>query len=148
MRSNKPTPMTDAERQRKHRLKRQRELQALRAVVPATPQERESVAQVQRLAAQLDKATRTAAALQARINAMQAGEGNSQSELQALRESVRSLIPKLTQPPNTWRASTWRAAARRNGLHPRSRHSLRPRRLRPFPHECFFNPSQQGANHD
>ncbi|WP_162996041.1 hypothetical protein [Acidovorax sp. 1608163] len=49
--------MTDAERQRKHRLKRQRELQALRAVVPATPQERESVAQVQRLAVQLDKAT-------------------------------------------------------------------------------------------
>lgn len=96
MRSNKPTPMTDAERQRKHRQKRQRELQALRAVVPATPQERESVAQVQRLAAQLDKATRTAAALQARIDAMQAGEGNSQSELQALRESVRSLIPKLT----------------------------------------------------
>lgn len=96
MRSNKPTPMTDAERQRKHRLKRQRELQALRAVVPATPQERESVAQVQRLAAQLDKATRTAAALQARLDAMQAAEGNSQSELQALRESVRSLIPKLT----------------------------------------------------
>ncbi|BEP93275.1 hypothetical protein GmRootA79_16590 [Acidovorax sp. A79] len=88
--------MTDAERQRKHRLKRQRELQALRAVVPATPQERESVAQVQRLAAQLDMATRTAAALQARIDAMQAGQGNSESELQALREAMRSLIPKLT----------------------------------------------------
>ena len=96
MRSNKPTPMTDAERQRKHRQKRQRELQALRAVVPATPQERESAAQVQRLAAQLDKATRTTAALQARIDAMQAGQGNSESELQALRESVRSLMPKLT----------------------------------------------------
>lgn len=96
MRSDKPIPMTDAERQRKHRLKRQRELQALQAVVPATPQERESVAQVQRLAAQLDKATRTAAALQARIDAMQAGQGNSQSELQALREAVRALIPKLT----------------------------------------------------
>ncbi len=92
MGTSKPTPMTDAERQRKHRQKRQRELQALRAVVPATPQERESVAQVQRLAAQLDKATRTAAALQARIDAMQAGQG----ELQQLREALRSLIPKLT----------------------------------------------------
>ncbi|WP_462391194.1 hypothetical protein [Acidovorax sp. Q11] len=96
MRSGKPTPMTDAERQRKHRLKRQRELHALRAVVPATPQERESLAQVQRLAAQLDKATRTAVALQARIDAMQAGQGNSESELQAMREAVRALIPKLT----------------------------------------------------
>lgn len=92
MQSDKPISMTDAERQRKHRQKRQRELQALRAVVPATSQERESVAQVQRLAAQLDKATRTAAALQARLDAMQAGEG----DLQALREAVRSLIPKLT----------------------------------------------------
>ena len=37
MRSNKPTPMTDAERQRKHRLKRQRELQEaiLRQTNPA-----------------------------------------------------------------------------------------------------------------
>ena len=96
MGTSKPTPMTDAERQRKHRQKRQRELQALRAVVPATPQERESAAQVQRLAAQLDKATRTAAALHARLDAMQAGQGNSQSELHALREAVRSLIPKLT----------------------------------------------------
>lgn len=96
MHTDKPTAMTDAERQRKHRQKRQRELQALRAVVPATPQERESVAQVQRLAAQLDKAMRTAAALQARIDAMQAGQGNAQSDLQALREAVRALIPKLT----------------------------------------------------
>lgn len=92
MHTDKPTPMTDAERQRKHRHKRQRELQALRAVVPATPQERGSVAQVQRLAAQLDKATRTAAALQGRVQALEAGQG----ELQALREAVRSLIPKLT----------------------------------------------------
>lgn len=92
MGTSKPTPMTDAERQRKHRHKRQRELQALRAVVPATPQERESAAQVQRLAAQVDKATRTAATLQARLDAMQAGEG----DLQALREAVRALIPKLT----------------------------------------------------
>lgn len=96
MATSKPTPMTDAERQRRHRAKRQRELQALRAVVPATQQERESAAQVQRLTAQLDKATRAAAALQARIDAMQAGQGNSESELQALRESVRSLVPKLT----------------------------------------------------
>ncbi len=92
MGTSKPTPMTDAERQRKHRLKRQRELQALRALVPATPQERESVAQVQRLAVQLDKAMRTAAALQARIDAMQSEQG----DLQALREAVRALIPKLT----------------------------------------------------
>lgn len=92
MGTSKPTPMTDAERQRKHRHKRQRDLEALRAVVPATPQERESAAQVQRLAIQLDKATRTSAALQARLDAMQAGEG----ELQALREAVRALIPKLT----------------------------------------------------
>lgn len=92
MATSKPTPMTDAERQRRHRAKRQRELQALRAVVPATPQERESVAQVQRLAAQLDKATRTAAALQARVQALEAGQG----ELQALREALRTLIPKLT----------------------------------------------------
>jgi len=96
MHTDKPTAMTDAERQRKHRLKRQRELQALRAVVPATSQERESLAQVQRLAVQLDKATRNAAALQARIDAMQAGQGNSEGELQALREAVRALIPKLT----------------------------------------------------
>ncbi|KRA09791.1 hypothetical protein ASD75_10105 [Acidovorax sp. Root568] len=92
MHTDKPTPMTDAERQRKHRLKRQRELQALRAVVPATAQERESVAQVQRLAVQLDKATRTAAALQARVQALEVGQG----DLQALREAVRSLMPKLT----------------------------------------------------
>lgn len=92
MGTSKPTPMTDAERQRKHREKRQRELQTLRALVPATPQERESAAQVQRLAAQLDKATRTAAALQARLDAMQAEEG----DLQALREAVRALIPKLS----------------------------------------------------
>lgn len=92
MGTSKPTPMTDAERQRKHREKRQRELQALRAVVPATPQERESAAQVQRLASQLEKATRTAAALQARLDAMQTGEG----DLQALRDAVRALLPKLT----------------------------------------------------
>ncbi len=92
MRSDKPNPMTDAERQRKHRHKRQRELLALRALVPATQQERESVAQVQRLAAQLDKATRTAATLQARIDASQTVE----RELQALREAVRALIPKLS----------------------------------------------------
>jgi hypothetical protein len=84
--------MTGAERQRKHREKRRRELQALRTVVPATSQERESAAQVQRLAAQLDKATRTAAALQARLDAMQAEEG----ELRQLREAVRALVPKLT----------------------------------------------------
>lgn len=89
---NKANPMTGAERQRRHRDKRREELQALRAVVPATQQERESVAQVQRLAAQLDKATRTATALQARIEAMRAGE----VELQALREAVRTLIPKLS----------------------------------------------------
>lgn len=88
----KPRPMTGAARQRKHRQKRQRELQALRAVVPATQQERESVAQVQRLAAQLDKATRTAATLQARIDALQTVE----RELQSLREAVRALIPKLS----------------------------------------------------
>lgn len=92
MGTSKPTPMTDAQRQRKHRHKRQRELEALRALVPATAQERESVAQVQRLAAQLDKATRTAATLQARLDAVQAGEG----DLQALREAVRGLIPKLS----------------------------------------------------
>ena len=92
MHTDKPTPMTDAQRQRKHREKRHRELLALRAVVPATPQERESVAQVQRLAAQLDKATRTAAALQVRVQALEAGQG----ELLALREAVRALIPKLT----------------------------------------------------
>jgi hypothetical protein len=84
--------MTGAERQRKHREKRRRELQVLRTVVPATSQERESAAQVQRLAAQLDKATRTAAALQARLDAMQAEEG----ELRQLREAVRALVPKLT----------------------------------------------------
>lgn len=92
MATSKPKPMTDAERQRKHRLKRQRELQALRAVVPATPQERESVAQAQRLAVQLDKATRTAAALHGRVQALEAGQG----ELQQLREALRALIPKLT----------------------------------------------------
>lgn len=84
--------MTGAERQRRHRDKRRAELQALRAVVPATPQERESTAQAQRLAAQLDKATRTAATLQARIDALEAGQG----ELQQLREAVRALIPKLS----------------------------------------------------
>jgi len=89
---SKATPMTGAERQRRHRDKRRAELQALRAVVPATAQEREGAAQVQRLAAQLDKATRTAAALQARIEAMQAGEG----ELQQLREAVRTLLPQLS----------------------------------------------------
>jgi hypothetical protein len=47
---------------------------------------------VQRLAAQLDKAMRTSAALQARVQALEAGEG----ELQALREAVRAFIPKLT----------------------------------------------------
>lgn len=47
---------------------------------------------MQRLAAQLDKATRTAAALQARIDAMQSEQG----ELQQLREAVRALLPKLT----------------------------------------------------
>lgn len=93
MRSSKTTPMTGAERQRRHRNKRRAELQALRAVVPATPQERESAAHAQRLAAQLDKATRTAATLQARLEALQAGEG----DLQQLREAVRTLIPKL--PP-------------------------------------------------
>lgn len=92
MHTEKTTPMTDAQRQRKHREKRQRELQALREIVPATPQERESATQVQRLAIQLDKATRTAATLQARLDAMQAGEG----DLQALRSAVRALIPKLT----------------------------------------------------
>ena len=86
MTTTKPRPMTGAARQRKHRQKRQRELQALRAGVPATQQERESVAQVQRLAAQLDKATRTAATLQARIDALQTVE----RELQALREAVRA----------------------------------------------------------
>ena len=92
MNIGKPTPMTGAERQRKHREKRRRELQALHTVVPVTPQERESVAQVQRLAAQLDKATRATAALQGRLDAMQAGSG----ELHALREAVRTLVPKLT----------------------------------------------------
>lgn len=97
MHSNKPTSMTDAERQRKHRQKRQRELQALRAVVPATREERESAAQVQRMAAQLDKATRAAAEHKARADALQAGQGGMQSDLQALREAVRTLLPKL--PP-------------------------------------------------
>jgi len=97
MATSKPTPMTDAERQRRHRQKRQRELQALRSVVPATPQERESAAQVQRLAAQLDKATRAAAEHKARADALQAGQGGMQSDLQALREAVRTLLPKL--PP-------------------------------------------------
>lgn len=92
MRSDKPTPMTDAQRQRKHREKRRRELEALRAVVPSSQNERDLQAQVQRLASQLDKATRTAATQQTRIDAMQAGEG----DLQALRDAVRTLLPKLT----------------------------------------------------
>lgn len=96
MHRNKPTPMTDAERQRKHREKRRRELEALRAVVPSTQNEPVLQAQVHRLAAQLDKATRTAATEQARADALQAGQGSLQGDLNALREAVRTLLSKLS----------------------------------------------------
>ena len=84
--------MTNAQRQAKHRAKRQRELEALRAVVPSSQNERDLAGQVQRLAMQLEKAHKDAAAQQARIDAMEAEQGG----LQALRDAWHSLIPKLT----------------------------------------------------
>jgi len=92
MHASTPAPLTNAQRQRRHRDKRRRELEALRAAAFAAPQERERAAQAQCLAAQLGQATRSAAALQARLDALQACEG----ELQALREAVRALVPKLS----------------------------------------------------
>lgn len=84
--------MTNAQRQAKHRAKRQRELEALRAVVPSSQNERDLAGQVQRLAMQLDKANKAAAAQQARIDVMEAEQG----AVQALRDAWRSLLPKLT----------------------------------------------------
>lgn len=92
MHTDKTTPMTDAQRQRKHREKRRRELEALRAVVPSSENERDLQAQVQRLASQLDKATRAAATLQARIGALEVEQG----DLQRLREALSTLLPMLT----------------------------------------------------
>lgn len=84
--------MTNAERQAKHRAKRQRELEALRSVVPSSQNERDLVSQVQRLTMQLDQANKAAAAQRARIDAMEAEQG----ALQYMREAWQSLIPKLT----------------------------------------------------
>lgn len=92
MRSDKTAPMTNAQRQRKHRDKRRRELAALRAVVPSSQNERELAAQVRRLVAQIDKATHTAAAQQARIAALEAEQGDAQT----VRAALGTLLPKLT----------------------------------------------------
>lgn len=84
--------MTNAQRQAKHRAKRQRELQALRAVVPSSQNERDLAGQVQRMAMQLEKAQKAAAAQQVRIDAMEAEQG----AVQAMRDAWQSLIPKLS----------------------------------------------------
>lgn len=86
---------TNAQRQRKHRDKRRTELQALRAlrvVVPAAHDDGAAAAQVQRLTAQLEKASRAAAAQQLRIEVLEAEHGAAL----ALRETVRALLPKLS----------------------------------------------------
>ncbi len=84
--------MSNAERQAKHRVKRQAELHALRAVVPSSQNERDLAVQVQRQAMQLARANKTAAELQARIDALQTEQG----AVQAIREAWHSLLPKLT----------------------------------------------------
>lgn len=92
MQNDKPTPMTNAQRQHKHRAKRRRELEALRAVVPSTHDEGDLLQQVQRLTRQFEKAAQIAAMRLERITALE----TDQSAAQALRMAVRTLLVKLS----------------------------------------------------
>lgn len=85
-------PLTGAQRQRRHREKRRRELAALRAVTPSTQSEKDLLQQVQRLTAQLEKATRDAAALRTRVEVLEAEQGTAQ----ALRDALPAMLDKLT----------------------------------------------------
>lgn len=88
----RPAPLTGAQRQRRFREKLRQELAALRAVKPSTHNERELLYRVHSLTAQLEKAARDAAALQQRIQALEAAKG----EAQALRDAVQGALLKLT----------------------------------------------------
>ena len=92
MHHDRPTPMTNAQRQQKHRAKRQRELEALRAVVPSSHDERELARQVQRLTTQLAQAHKAAAQQQERLHALQ----HEQIAAQAMREAWHTLLVKLS----------------------------------------------------
>lgn len=85
-------PLTGAQRQRRHREKRRQELAALRAVTPSSHSEKDLLQQVQRLTTQLEKATRDAAALRARIDVLEAEQGTAQ----ALRDALPAMLDKLT----------------------------------------------------
>lgn len=96
----KGTAMTNAQRQRKHRDKRRRELQALRAAVASSPaastQEHGLQQQVAQLTAQLES-TRAAVARQlARIDALQTEQLAGQQAAQVLRDAWRGVLVKLT----------------------------------------------------
>lgn len=92
MRTDKPAPMTNAERQRKHRDKRRTELQALRAVVPQSALERDLQAQVMSLQWKLQTTARDLAAAQASSTRLEAAH----SSAQAWSEALRTLLPKLS----------------------------------------------------
>ncbi|WP_326538614.1 hypothetical protein [Pseudorhodoferax sp.] len=96
--------LTNAQRQRRHRDKRRRELQALRAAVseavakgPATDtQEHALQQQVAALTAQLQHQREAAARHLARIDALQAELLADQQAAQALRAAWRGVLVKLT----------------------------------------------------
>ncbi|RYF01720.1 MAG: hypothetical protein EOO32_02790 [Comamonadaceae bacterium] len=99
--------MSNAERQRKHRAKRDAELQALRAVVPSSQNEHDLAAQVKRLALQLEKSTKAAAEQQGRIDALLAEQG----AVQLMRDAWHALLPKLSPASQHLARTHMRASA-------------------------------------
>lgn len=102
MRDNGPAKgqaLTNAQRQRRHRDKRRRELEALRAAVvgPASDMQAHALQQqVATLTAQLQHQREAAARHLARIDALQAEQVADQQSVQALRAAWRSVLVKLT----------------------------------------------------
>ena len=89
--------MTGAQRQRKHREKIAREVQALRASVPQKHDESALLYQLQSLRAQLARAEREHKATQERMAAMEVAEFSAQ----ALREAVASMLRALNPAART-----------------------------------------------
>lgn len=95
MASMQRTPMTGAQRQRRHRDKRRAELQVLRAVVPQSAHERDLQAQVQHLQWKLQTTARDLATAQVRSAQLEA----AQTSVQAWQEALKTLLPKLSPAP-------------------------------------------------
>jgi G:T/U-mismatch repair DNA glycosylase len=160
----KAEAMSNAQRQRRHRDKRRRELDGLRTAVANAPalhaderahdqaQADALRRQVQQLTAQLQAARDTAAKHLARIDALQAQHATTQTAdrqaVQALREAWLSVLVKLTPAARHVVRAHLHSCGAAQWLEPTAEaRDTRPDSA-PLGAHVFFNPSPTENHHD